>query len=322
MEKEKEHMQNEEIEGSKQKKVKWKRMLLLSLGMVVFATGIFSYNIYRTVANSAQAMYKPLEGDLSKNASIDVQTPISILLMGVDERPGDVGRSDTMVVLTVNPVTEKTTMVSIPRDTKAYIPMKDRYNKINAAYAYGGVEGAVETVEQFLDIPIHYYVKINMEGFRDIVDAVGGIDIDNSFAFTLEGVYITEGKQHVDGETALQYARMRKEDPRGDFGRQQRQREVIEQVIKEGVSLRSLGNASNIMKALEKNIETNLTLDQILTMQQSYSKASNHIEQIEIKGEGGMFGGDIWYYVVDEQTRTELSKTLQKELEIPDSTPL
>nr|WP_249435851.1 LCP family protein [Paenibacillus sp. Marseille-Q4541] len=291
-------------------------MLLLSLGLLVFGTGIFSYNIYRTVANSVQTMYKPLEGDLSKLASVQLLEPVSILLMGVDERPGDEGRSDTMVVLTVNPKTEKTTMVSIPRDTKAYIPMKERYNKINAAYAYGGVEGAVETVEKFLDIPIHYYVKMNMEGFRDIVDAVGGIDIDNPFAFTLEDVYIPEGKQHVDGKTALQYARMRKEDPRGDFGRQQRQREVIEQVIKEGASLRSLGNTTAILNALEKNIETNLTLDQIITMQRSYSKASNQIEQIEIKGEGGMFGGDIWYYVVDEQTKKELSKALQKELEL------
>lgn len=261
-------------------------------------------------------MYKPLLNESNQKHTISEQDPISILLLGVDERPGDIGRSDSMIVMTVNPETETSTMVSIPRDTRAFIASKNTYNKINAAYAYGGIEGTVQTVEQFLNIPIHYYIKMNMDGFKDIVNAVGGITVNNPFAFTLEGVHIAKGKQHVNGEVSLKYARMRKEDPRGDFGRQQRQREVIEQIIHEGSQLTSLANYQKILKALEKNVQTNLTMDQMIAIQHSYKSAAKHFKQMEIPGDGGMIG-DIWYYRVSEETRATLSNELRQQLKLP-----
>ncbi|CAH0316261.1 LCP family protein [Peribacillus simplex] len=305
------------MENSKsEKQIKWRKFTFIGMVLLLLIGGSFGYSIYRVVAKSVDHIYKPLHGESSKQQPLSTHDPITILLLGVDERSGDVGRSDSMIVITVNPETKKTAMVSIPRDTRAFIPIKNTYNKINAAYAYGGIEGSVKAVEQFLNIPINYYVKVNMEGFKDIVDAVGGVTVNNPFDFTLEGVHIQKGKQHIDGKVALVYARMRKEDPHGDFGRQQRQREVIEQVIHEGSQLTSLANYQKILKALEKNVQTNLTMDQMIAIQHSYKSAANHIKQIEIPGDGGMYG-DIWYYIVSDETRTTLSNELRQLLNIP-----
>ncbi|OZS79546.1 LytR family transcriptional regulator, partial [Tetzosporium hominis] len=83
-------------------------------------------------------------------------------------------RPDSMIVLTVNPETKTSTMVSIPRDTRVFMRSKNTNIKMNSAYTYEGIEGTVQTVEHFLNIPINYYIKVNMEGFKDIVDAIGG----------------------------------------------------------------------------------------------------------------------------------------------------
>lgn len=125
-----------------------------------------------------------------------------------------------------------------------------------------------------------------------------------------------EGKQHVNGEVALKYARMRKEDPRGDFGRQQRQREIVEQVIHEGTKLTSLANYQKILKALEKNVQTNLTMDQMIAIQRSYKSAAKHINQMEIPGDGGMVD-DIWYFTVSDEIRLTLSNELRQQLNLP-----
>ncbi|MDA7025165.1 LCP family protein [Bacillus sp. CLL-7-23] len=290
-----------------------KKIVLFMLALMLTFGVVVGFNIYRNVAKSADNMYEPLKRDSEQQHAPD--GPISFLLLGVDERPGDKGRTDSMIVVTVNPDTKKTTMTSIPRDTRVFMESKNSYIKINAAYTHGGIEGTVKTVEQFLNIPIHYYIKVNMEGFKDIVDAIGGITVNSQLDFTLEGVHIAKGKQHVNGKVALKYARMRKDDPRGDFGRQQRQREVINKIIDEGTQLKSLTNYQNILTALEKNIKTNLTLDKMIDIHGSYKDAVKDIEQLEIGGEDKKVDG-LWYHVVPEKTKKKLSEKLRKQMDI------
>ncbi|MGF9978652.1 LCP family protein [Viridibacillus arvi] len=297
------------------KKMKIRKIIILVLTLFIIFTGLVSYGIYKTVAQSVDHIYKPLnkEKDNDKQqqteTNIEDSKPLSFLLLGVDERPGDVGRSDSMIVVTINPKTKTSTMVSIPRDTRVFNSMKNSYSKINAAYAYGGVEETVHAVEQFFNIPIDYYIKVNMEGFKDIVDAVGGVTVNNKFAFTLEDVFIPEGKQHINGHVALKYVRMRKEDPLGDFGRQTRQREVISKIIEKGTELSSLVKYPKILKILEKNVQTNLTLEQLIDIQKVYKPAAQTIKQLEIEGEGQKIDG-IWYYIVNDDTRLEISNEL------------
>ncbi|MFL6978350.1 LCP family protein [Bacillus inaquosorum] len=290
-------------------------IILFILALLLTIGGLTCYSIYRNVAKSVNHMYEPLHRDSKQQDDGIGHDPISILLLGVDERPGDKGRTDSMIVLTVNPETKTSTMVSIPRDTRVFMQSKNTNIKINAAYTYEGIEGTVQTVEQFLNIPINYYIKVNMEGFKDIVDAIGGITVNNDFPFTLEGVHIPKGEQHIDGKIALKYARMRKEDPRGDFGRQQRQREIINEIIHEGAQLKSLANYQGILTALEENIQTNLTLDKMIDIQRSYKEAVNNIHQIEIKGDDKKID-HLWYHVVTDETRKDLSKKLRHQLNL------
>jgi LCP family protein required for cell wall assembly len=237
----------------KREKRKWKRVIGSVFVLLLIGLGIGGYSIYRSITETANQVYEPINRPVSEKRpepiSLKKQTPISILLIGVDERKGDRGRADSLIVLAVNPNKKSIEMVSIPRDTRVEIVGKGIEDKINHSYAFGGVEMTIATVEKFLDIPIDYYIKVNMESFKDIVDAVGGVTVDNPFAFTYEGVTFPKGKITLDGEKALKYSRMRYDDPRGDFGRQDRQKQIIESVINKGANLSSLANYSDIPKS-------------------------------------------------------------------------
>jgi LCP family protein required for cell wall assembly len=291
----------------------------------IIGGGIYLYNVYSNVVNAVDNMNSPLNREVSEKRPEEVlfqeKDPLSILLVGVDEREGDNGRTDSMLVMTLNPDLKSSKIISIPRDTRAELidpadPDDVSVSKMNHAYAYGGIEMTINSIEHFLNIPIDYYVEINMAGFKDIVDAVGGIDVYNEYEFELDGVFLTEGQHHLDGEEALQYARMRKQDPLGDFGRQERQKEVISKVIDKGLSLKTLTTYDDILSALEKNVKTNLTLDEILAIQKQYKDAAETIERVEVPGEGDTIN-DIWYYIVDDETRQLLSDELRTHLGIP-----
>jgi len=287
--------------------------------LLLLSVGIYSYLIYLNVKETAGEMHEPIDRMVSekrqKPVSLKKSEPISILLMGVDERKGDRGRSDTLIVLTVNPNKKSVEMVSIPRDTRTEIVGKGFQDKINHAYAFGGVEMAMATVENFLDIPIDYYIKVNMEGFKDIVDAVGGITVDNSFSFTYEGVTFPKGKITLDGDKALKFSRMRYDDPRGDFGRQDRQKQIIEGVIKKGASINSLANYDDILGALGKNVKTNMTFEQMKNIQANYKEARHNIEKLHLKGNGTKING-VYYLVIPEEERLMMSNRLKEHLEI------
>ncbi len=241
--------------------------------------------------------------------------PISILIAGYDQRPEDTGRSDSLMLMTLNPGTQSMKLVSIPRDTYTDIVGKGIQDKINHAYAFGGVTMMVNTVENFLNVPVDYYIAVNMEGFKDLVDSVGGVDVVNDMAFSVGTFQFNTGLIHLNGEAALAYTRMRKEDPRGDFGRQMRHRQVMEAVITKGATAKSLANFGTILPVIQKAVKTNLTQDEMIKIQQNYSACRNQVEDIQISGEGKMMNS-IWYYIVPDTVRTQLSQKLRTHLEI------
>ncbi|MFJ5672478.1 LCP family protein [Bacillus safensis] len=303
---------------SKTNKKKVRKWIIILFTFLLSIGGATFYMVYQGVAQSLHNMYAPLHKDKKTTEAKDIKNdPISILLLGIDERPGDNGRPDSMIVLTMNPKTKESTMVSIPRDTRVFMKAKNDYIKMNSSYTYGGIEGTIQTAEDFLNIPINYYVKVNMQGFEDIIDTLGGITINNNFAFTLEGIHIDKGTQHLDGKVALQYARMRKDDPRGDFGRQERQREIIKQIIHEGTKLKSITNYQDILAILEKNVQTNISMEKMIDIQSSYKEAFEHIKQEEIKGIDKKVDG-IWFHLITEENRHILSQKLRKEMNLKD----
>ncbi|WP_419881626.1 LytR family transcriptional regulator [Peribacillus sp. B-H-3] len=306
-------------EKRRRKKRKWPKVLGIIVLLLVLAAGAYAYSVYHSLTAAVDTMHRPIDRDKSEKRSKPValakKDPFSVLMLGVDERKGDHGRSDTMIVLTVNPNNNSVKMLSIPRDTRTEIVGHNTVDKINHAYAFGGVKMSMETVEKFLDIPVDYYMKINMEGFKDIVDAVGGITVYNDLDFTSDGTHFPKGNVTLNGERALKFSRMRHEDPRGDFGRQLRQREIIQQVINEGASVSTLANYGDIFKALSTNVQTNLTFKEMIDIQKNYKAAGSNIQQMSIKETGTMIN-KIYYGLVADDEKQRIQKEMKTQLEL------
>jgi polyisoprenyl-teichoic acid--peptidoglycan teichoic acid transferase len=304
----------------KKKKHKWLKITGIIVLLLVLAGSAYAYSVYHSLNSAVETMHEPIDRGKSDKRKEEVKfqerDPFSVLLMGVDERKNDKGRSDTMIVLTVNPETKSVKMLSIPRDTLTDIVGHGTRDKINHAYAFGGVEMAMDTVEGMLDIPIDYYVQINMEGFEEIVNAVGGITVNNDLSFEAGGYTFPEGPVELSGKEALAYTRMRYEDPRGDFGRQQRQRQIIQGIIQEGASVSSLWKFDDIFEALGNNVKTNLTFEEMVDIQKHYKDAANDIEQIKIEGGSGTRIDDIYYYLIPDEELTRIQNILKEHLEL------
>ncbi|WP_404405237.1 LytR family transcriptional regulator [Jeotgalibacillus malaysiensis] len=311
------------MERRKRKKKKNRKVLkwsLAILGVVVIGVMAYLFLIFQSLTSATEQMHQPIEREKSEKRQetvrFDEQDPFSVLLLGVDERGEDAGRSDTMIVMTVNPNTDSTKLLSIPRDTYTEIIGHGTTDKINHAYAFGGVEMAMDSVENLLDIPIDYYVQVNMEGFEDIVNAVDGVTVNNTFAFESGGYSYPEGQLTLDGKEALAYSRMRYEDPRGDFGRQERQRQVIQAVMREGASVNSLMNFRDIFGALGSNVKTNLSFDQMVDIQSKYRTAASNVEQTSLDGGSGEYINDIYYYIVPDSELVKVQEDLKSQLEL------
>ena len=296
----------------------WSFLILLLVGacLVIFA--------YFRLKSTTDMIHDDVTKDTIVHTSrekeklqLNRDTPFSILLLGIDTGDKgrvDRGRSDTIMVMTINPKTNQTTLLSIPRDTYTEIVGKGFQDKINHAYSFGGAAMAMNSVQNFLDIPIDYYVSVNMKGIQQIVDAVGGITLTPSRSFNQDGFSFVEGQPTaMDGEMALAYSRMRKLD--NDYGRQGRQREVVSETLNKITSLNSVLNYQPVLKTMEDNVLTNLTFDELTNIFLNYRGALTNMEQIQVQGSGQRMNG-IYYEIIPQEQVDEISANLQKQLEI------
>ncbi|WP_439957423.1 LCP family glycopolymer transferase [Oceanobacillus oncorhynchi] len=308
------------------KRKKWPFIVGGIILFFILVVGGGAFFVWNQVGKVVESMHSPLERDNDPERQDEINRlysdsdAVNILLLGVDERDGDVGRSDTMILLSLNPRTDSMLMLSIPRDT--YVNIPDRgMDKINHAYAFGeaaqtggGTELSVETVEEAFDLPIHSYVRVNMEGFQQGIDALGGVTVQNSTAFSQDGHDFSEGNLTLNGEEALSYIRMRKEDSRGDMGRNERQRNVIVAAMDEAASFSSITKAGNILDILGNNVQTDLDMKRLQTLFTDYSGTRNNVETMEIEGDGQTIGG-VWYYVVPDGEFNRIRSTITDHME-------
>jgi polyisoprenyl-teichoic acid--peptidoglycan teichoic acid transferase len=289
------------------KRKKWKKILLS--GFIVFAVLLavglgYAYNLYSQVNQAASKMHEKIDwvGSGNQKEKIEQKKPLNILLMGVDERAGDKGRSDTLIIMQLNPQDDSMTMLSIPRDTRVELAGRGKMDKINHSYAFGGTKMAVETVENFLDIKFDYYIKVNMEALSEIVDALGGITVNNNLTWSDEKGYVyKKGEITLDGPKTLGYVRMRKLDNRGDFGRQGRQQQVINAIVDKGANISTINKLDNILGVLGDRVKTNMTFEEMKDIQQGYSGARKNKRTLELKGDGTKIDG-IYYWVPNEES--------------------
>lgn len=298
----------------------WVKLAVVTVIAAVGGAGGYGYYLYTSAKNTADQIYVPVDNkdksDLrEEKVSVEKKQPFSVLLMGVDERQNDTGRTDTLVVLSVNPNRNSILMFNIPRDTRTEIAGLGKEDKINHAYAFGGVIMSINTVEKFLNVPIDYYVEVNMEGFSKIIDLLEGVDVQNNFAFSQDGHIYNEGPVHLDGQSALAYTRMREDDPRGDMGRNDRQRQVLLAAMRKAISPSMLPKLDDVFAKLQSNVKTNVTFVEMLKMKEQYGPALENVESAEINGEGTLMN-DVYYYIVDQTERNRITAKMKSQLEI------
>lgn len=304
---------------------KGKKIFLVILGiMVVLVLAIVGVaaKVYFDVRETADKTYETAErtGDTLRAKSVDVadKDAFSVLLLGIDT--GDLGRteqgrSDTMLLATVSPTKSQTTIVSLERDIYTEIVGHDSTEKLNAAYAYGGVGMAMDTVEHLVGVPVDHYVSINMAGLKDLVDAVGGVEVSNSFKFTYSGTTFDIGKIQLDGEDALKYCRMRYDDPDGNYGRQERQRKVIMAIANKALSLSGATKYQSILGTLGSNMKTDLTFDQMRTIAADYRGCFGNIKGDQLQGTG-FTQDNVSYQSVSEEELARVRDELNDQLGI------
>lgn len=279
------------------------RLLFLFIVTVMLAFAYYAYLIW----SAAHRSYVPPEQNKSdkRQEAIKIhEDPVAILMLGVDERDEDQGRADTIMIAAINPQDKDVILTNIPRDTRVEIPGKEIKDKINHSYAYGGVELTRKTVEHFLDLPIDGYVQINMKGLKEIVDELDGIDVEVPFTFSYGGHTFEKGTMHLNGEETLAFARMRKEDPTGDFGRIQRQQEVIRAIIRKGTDWTTLTKLDTVMEKLGSNVKTDISPFQLLQLQNRYANLpKENIKTIQFKGEDATIDGIYYFRVPPEEVK-------------------
>ena len=298
-------------------------IIVIILLVAIAVAGFYAYSVYSNVEETTEVLYteRPAEQVAVREEVVDIQDeaqPFSVLLLGIDTGDlgrVDAGRSDVMMVATVNPNTNRTTITSIPRDSLTTIVGYGTEDKINHAYAFGGVAMSVNTVQELLGIPIDFTVSVNMQGFADIVDSVGGITIAPMDTFSQDSYQFYEGQAtYMDGKMALAYSRNRY-DTGGDYGRQARQRQLIDGILHAALDISTLWNYNEILASLQGNVQTDVTFDDMVSIFNGYRGAINTIENFQLSGSGTMING-VYYEILDPSSLQNVSGQLKTELEI------
>ena len=318
MEERYDHLQKRRV-----KKKRRRRLFIYLIFMsLIGSVGLYMFNSY----SSLMEMYSGFTRDKSKLRAKDVEItkePFSVLIMGIEDyaTDGQNGRTDSLMFATINPKTKNVSLMSIPRDSRVTIAGKNKKDKINAAHAYGGEKMALDTVENFLEVPVDHYVKIDFKGFKGIVDAVGGITVDVPFNFEERSdidyyklIQFKQGQQELNGEEALAYVRMRKQDPNGDYGRAARQRQVLAAVVHKLNSASTVFKIKDLAEVVGKYVKTDIPVSDGLAL---YNKLSgfdpSNIKTIKLEGEDKKLNG-IYYFIPNEMSvqnvRNEILKNL------------
>ncbi|AHA08380.1 LytR family transcriptional regulator [Bacillus toyonensis] len=319
------HLQNRRIKKKRRRKLFYFFIFAFLFGSV----GIYILNSY----TSLMGMYSGFSREKSDLRTKDVEItkePFTILIMGIEDyaTDGQNGRTDSLMFATVNPKTQRISLMSIPRDSRVPIVGKDKEDKINAAHAYGGEQMAIKTVEGFLKVPVDHYIKIDFQGFKGIVDAVGGVTVDVPFDFWersdvdyYKKIQFKQGQQNLNGEEALAYVRMRKQDPNGDYGRAARQRQLLAAVAQKLNSASTVFKIKDLTTVVGKYIKTDIPISDGLAL---YNKLSGFdpstIQTLKLEGEDKKIGG-IYYFLPDpigvETVRNEIEKELGEKAKTP-----
>lgn len=297
--------------GDKKNKSSYVKYILILVVVFILSGMVGAFFANALVDN------KPDYNEDDRKGMLVAKDKATVMIMGVDERADDVGRSDTLMIATLDPDKNQAALLSVPRDTRVKIKGHG-FDKINAAYAYGGRKLTQETIESLLNTHIDHYIKINVHGFTKIIDALGGIDIDVEKRMYYEdpwdddgGLYIDlqPGMQHMDGKTAITYVRYRDEE--GDIGRIKRQQNFMKAVMDKLVSPTIIPKLPAIVSAVSDSVETDMSVSEILSFLGTLQDAKDNGLKSEMLPGKPVYIEGISYWVPDiSKTRQILANTL------------
>lgn len=292
------------------------------VALLAVAGAAYFASVYFRTKSAVDKTYDPKTA-VKTTGEFDGKKKFAVLLMGTDtgalDRTEKRGRTDTMILAVVNPAKKRYTLVSIPRDTMAQMVGSESFKteKINAAYELGGARMSMDSVSKLINVPIKYYAVVNMGGIMKMIRYVGGINIRPTLSFEYGGYIFKKGKlTHMDGAGALAYSRMRYDDPRGDYGRQERQRQVITTLIKKAVSISSLSNLDSILTSVSSNVRTNLPFSAMQQIAMNYRSCANSSSSDYLHGYNAMID-DAAYQVQPTSELQRISNLVRKELGLP-----
>lgn len=322
---------------------KTKRTVWTVLAVIVVTAALLAIYYFTSVINELQDLNKDGEDSPFYNVEkVDQEiTPnppkwegkeaVNILLMGVDARgltEGEVPRSDTMLVASLNPVSKKISLFSLLRDTYTDIPGYGR-NRINTAITHGP-NVAMQAASDLLGISIQYYVYTDFQGFIELVDAVGGVDfeVEKDMKYTSKAdnheydIDLKQGMQHLDGEKALMYVRFR-HDALSDFSRTERQRELLKTIADKMQTTTSIAKLPSILNEVNPYIDTNLTLNDMWKLAsvgyQSSMQGSEQVPPMKLLVEERIGGAAVLTVSDEEKLRSYVQEVLNPEVTEPDN---
>lgn len=293
----------------KKKKKSWLPIILLLVAFIIAAGAGALF--------ASSSLFEEKPAPVKKTERMPSTGKTVIMLMGVDEREDDVGRSDTLMIATLDPKKHKAAILSVPRDTRVKIKGHG-FDKINAAYAYGGHPLTKNTVEDLLGVEMEHYVIINVNAFTKIIDAIGGVDINVEKRMYYEDpwddngglvINLYPGQQHMDGKTAITYVRYRDEE--GDIGRITRQQKFMQAVMDKLTSPAIIPRLPSIISEIVDSINTDLTVKQMIEFAAALKEAQSYGLQTEMLPGRPMYIGGISYWIPDlSKLRATVANTL------------
>ncbi|WP_409275875.1 LCP family protein [Neobacillus sp. SCS-31] len=308
-------------ETRKRKKIRWMRLTTALLLFSIFFVGLFTvFQFIEGTVKKVNQPFKKVEAKHSFQGEKIKKDAVNVLLLGSDSKGEKQARTDTIMVAHYNPKTQQAKLISLMRDMHVTIPEHGEY-KLNAAYAIGGPELLRKTIQLNFGLDIHHYAIVDFKGFEKAVDLLvpDGIEVDIPYEMS-DGIGMTleEGNQRLHGKELLGYVRFR-QDRLSDFGRVQRQQEVVTKLKDEAVSIQSVAKLPDLLDVLHTYIDTDIDTATLLTIGKDIlTNESGKIQTLRIP-EDGTFSNERHEGIGEvleidlEQNKAALNKFLGKE---------
>ncbi|GAB2538201.1 LCP family glycopolymer transferase [Gracilibacillus alcaliphilus] len=308
------------------KRKKW-LLFLIPLLIIALGIGVYAWNIINKAEEIVSNSYEEDGREKSdlRDSRVDPNVDdVSILFIGVDEseKRGNEsnGLSDALILATLNKDEKNVKLLSIPRDSYVYIPEVGYETKINHAHSFGGPKATIETVENLLDIPVDYFVKVNFEAFIDVVDTLNGIEVEVPYEMTEQdsqdkagAIHLMPGVQTLNGEEALALARTRKQD--NDIERGKRQQEIIKAIVNKAVSFDSILRVDDLMESVGDNMTTSMSFDELTSFISYGTTGELTLETLNLEGTDSW--ESVYYFILDPTDLEEKRNILKEQLNLP-----